>query len=61
MPPSTPPTAPAGAGDQHLFDRIDLHLIRVLHTVLTDETRNLINAERLAAMKKTALLRVWQR
>ena len=27
-----------------------------LHTVLTDETRNLINAQRLAAMKKTAVL-----
>ena len=38
MPPSTPPTAPAGAGDQHLFDRIDLHLIRVLHTVLTERS-----------------------
>ena len=27
-----------------------------LHTLLTDETRNLINAQRLAAMKKTAVL-----
>ena len=27
-----------------------------LHTVLTDETRNCINAERLASMKKTAVL-----
>ena len=27
-----------------------------LHTVLTDETRNLINAQRLASMKKTAVL-----
>lgn len=27
-----------------------------LHTVLNDETRNLINADRLAAMKKTAVL-----
>lgn len=27
-----------------------------LHTVLTDETRNIINADRLAAMKRTAVL-----
>lgn len=34
LPPAA--SARAGARDQALFDRIDLHLIRVLHTVLTD-------------------------
>jgi DNA-binding transcriptional LysR family regulator len=29
---------PAAHGDQVLFDRIDLHLIRVLHTVLTERS-----------------------
>lgn len=30
--------APAAATDRALFDRIDLHLIRVLHTVLTERS-----------------------
>ncbi|MBS0467461.1 MAG: LysR family transcriptional regulator [Proteobacteria bacterium] len=34
-----PPKAPAGhADDRALFDRIDLHLIRVLHQVLTERS-----------------------
>ena len=30
--------AAPGMRDQALFDKIDLHLIRVLHTVLTERT-----------------------
>ncbi|MBS0609268.1 MAG: LysR family transcriptional regulator [Proteobacteria bacterium] len=35
--PSSPP-APGAADERQLFDRIDLHLIRVLHTVLTERS-----------------------
>jgi DNA-binding transcriptional LysR family regulator len=37
-PPAHTPAAASGASDRALFDRIDLHLIRVLHTVLTERS-----------------------